>query len=146
MTTERLAMHAFYFETHFRLHGPAPSWPDAFAIVTAWATTGETWSRARSEAADAALEAELRARGAWILRVTGYSPITGHAEPSWAAALTFDEACDLGSRYEQDAIYWVEDGELFVSFCDERRACVRADTFGPRVQRREDGENGGASP
>jgi hypothetical protein len=95
------SMHPAYFETCFRLHGPAPEWPDAFAIVSAWATTEESWSRERSQAADAALEIEVRNRSTWVVRITGFSPTTSHIEPSWAAALSLDEACDLGLSFLQ---------------------------------------------
>jgi len=52
-------------------------------------------------------------------------PCTGdHAEPSWAAELSFEEGCDLGLRFRQDAIYVVADGTLFLSYCDARRGLV----------------------
>jgi hypothetical protein len=128
-------MNPAYFETRFRLHGPEPDWPAEFAILSAWATTGETWPRARSEAADAALETELHARTGTVIRVTGCSPTTGHSEPSWAAPLPFDEACDVGLRYLQDAIYWVERGTLYVSPADTTRERVEVGSFGSRVTR-----------
>ena len=40
-------------------------------------------------------------------RITGYDPATGHAEPGWAIEIGFDEAVDLGLRFQQDAIFWV---------------------------------------
>ncbi|MDZ7778503.1 MAG: DUF3293 domain-containing protein [Gemmatimonadota bacterium] len=129
-------VHPAYFETRFRM--PAPGhheWPAEFVILSAHATTGESWPADVSERADRRLENELRVRmgeeGLW--RVTGYSPTTGHAEPSWAAQLPFDEACDLGLRFRQDALYLVRGDTLYVSHCDERRAPVRVGSFRARL-------------
>jgi len=133
-------MHPAYLETRFRLHGLEPRWPAAFGIVSAWPTTGRTWPRERIERADAALEAALRERGCWRARVTGYSPRTGHAEPSWAAALSFEATCELGLRFAQHAIWWVEGGVLFVSACGRGREPIRVGAFSERVEQQTGGE------
>ena len=114
-------MPPFYYQTRFQPDGlPAPL-PGTFAIITAYATTGETWSEAENEAANAALRAELQKSDRLLGKLTGYSPVTGYAEPSFAAALPFEEACDLGLKFRQDAIYYVDTGILHVSYCDQRR-------------------------
>jgi hypothetical protein len=76
-----LGMHEAYGETHFRISEHVDQWPQEFAIITAYATTGEVWSDAENEAADRALYAELCRQSQMIRRITGYSPSTGHAEP-----------------------------------------------------------------
>lgn len=125
-------MQPEYFETHFETPVADERWPEAFAIVSACATTGETWSDDENRAADTRLADELRARGVWMRRLTGYSPRTCHAEPGWAAALAFDAACELGQAFRQDAIYYVEGDDLFVSHCDARR---RREPVGPFRER-----------
>lgn len=132
-TAYSLPMTPAYFDTHFLAVEPPTHWPSAFAIITAYATTGETWTSARNEAADRELETLLRERGCMIGRVTGYSPQTHHAEPGWAAALTWQDACDLGQQFRQDAIYWVAGDDLSVTFCDARRALVTVGSFHDRV-------------
>ena len=124
---------AEYFETHFRVELPEITWPDQFAIITAWATTGEQWTDEENSQADRALEAKLKDLNVWMTRITGFSPSTGHAEPGWATEITFDQACDLGMHFKQDAIYIVLKNELSVSYCDERRLCVTVGTFRNRV-------------
>ncbi len=57
---------------------------------------------------------ELRELGREPIRVIGYSPEGDHAEPSWLVELSLDEACAIGLRFLQDAIYFVEQGELYV--------------------------------
>lgn len=122
----------FYKETHFS----ADKWTDApaeFAIITAYATTGEAWSEAENVAADRRLRARLKRLNIWTTRITGYSPSSGHSEPGWAAAMGFEDACKLGLRFSQDAIYYVADGKLSVSYCDARRARVSVGSFSERL-------------
>ena len=56
--------------------------------TTAYNTTGAAWTDQQNHAADQALEAELRATGKWMRRITGYAPTNPHREPGWAAART----------------------------------------------------------
>lgn len=111
-------MNPAYFETRFRIDRTVARWPAEFVIITAFATTGESWTPLQNETADRALESELLARDVWFERVTGYSPSTGHAEPGWAAELPLDLARELGIRFRQDAIYHVMDDRLSVTHCD----------------------------
>jgi hypothetical protein len=124
-------MHPAYFQTQFRARSlpDAHQWPDEFCIITACATTGEVWSEARNRAADRRLARLLKRSGCWRIRLTGFSPDSGHAEPGWAAAIPFDMACDLGQRFRQDAIYYVRRNTLFVSYCDNRRSLKRVRKF-----------------
>lgn len=89
-------MHPAYFETLFDAPGLSGEWPSLFAIVTAWATatTGTCLSQAVNDEADRQLESVLQRRGCRRQRITGYSPVTGDAEPCWAVDLPFDEACE----------------------------------------------------
>ncbi|GAL37988.1 hypothetical protein JCM19240_2912 [Vibrio maritimus] len=40
-------------------------------------------------------------------------------EASFAVDIPFSQACELAQKYEQNAIYWVENGVLFLVSCDE---------------------------
>jgi hypothetical protein len=126
-------MNPAYFETRFEQQDSCNEWPGNFAIITAFATTGQRWTADRNAAEDRALEQELRRRAKWVWRVTGYSPSTGHAEPGWAVSLTFPEACEVGKRCLQDAIYYVRQDRLGVSFCDERQGWMEVGDFLARV-------------
>ncbi len=111
-----------YFDTRFKLGLPFTELPESFAIITAYATTGEVWTADDNHAANEALREELERGEKLIGTITGYSPITQHAEPGFTAVLEFEEACDIGARFKQDAIYYVSSGTLFVSYCDHRRS------------------------
>ena len=127
-------MHPAYFETLFDAHGFSGEWPARFAIVTAWATTGTCLSQAANAEADRQLELELQRRGSWRQRITGYSPTTGHAEPGWAAELPFDDAGDLGLMFLQDAIYFVDADQMYVTHCDGRRQRIPVGEFRCRLR------------
>lgn len=133
MNRPRESLPKVYFETHFQHAGDWHPAPRSFAIITAYATTGEDWPQERNLAADRRLEEQLDATGHWRRRLTGYSPTTRHAEPGWAVALAFEAACDLGKAFLQDAIYFVEDATLTVSFCDHRRGRVIVGPFQTRL-------------
>jgi type I restriction system adenine methylase HsdM len=126
-------IHAAYGETHFSTPDHVMEWPDAFAIITAYARTGESWTDQQNRAADAALESALCQKTHSVHRITGYSPTTRHAEPGWAAAVTFEEACELGLRFKQDAVYYVQKGTLHVSHCDQVRKLLPIGLFLPRL-------------
>jgi Protein of unknown function (DUF3293) len=126
-----------YHETRFRMPLDVASWPAKFALITGYATTGEVWSDARNQQANDALEKVLVATGSWMAPITGYSPITGHAEPGWAVELPFEKCCDLGAQFLQDAIYFVENGTLYVSPCaPSRRSLFPVAIFNDRLDPR----------
>jgi hypothetical protein len=37
--------------------------------------------------------------------------------PGWAVEMCFEAACDLGLRFQQDAIFWVSGNRVWVSKC-----------------------------
>ena len=124
-------MNPIYLETHFKRGGEndptfneLESLPSEFAIITAYATTGEHWSDARNNEADKQLKTYLDSQFSCVKRITGYSPSTGHAEPGWLVNCSFAQGCDIGLSFKQDAIYWGETGQLFVSYCGVQRSKV----------------------
>jgi len=135
-------MNSTYFDTKFHTEEKIEEWPEAFAIITAYATTGEKWSDQMNKTADEALKAMLICKSPWTKRITGYSPETGHAEPGWASDITWGQACDLGLEFKQDAIYYVSKKTLSVSYCDERREAIQVDKFLNRTSIHCDGKGG----
>ena len=128
-------MNALYFRTHFRTEEPTDDWPGEFAIITACATTGECWPAERTAEAEARLQDELKRRGAWHRRITGFDPEGSHAEAGWATGLSFQEACRLGEQFLQHAIYFVSHDLLSVSECkDGRRQLVPVGRFSLKVE------------
>ena len=126
-------MNPAYFETRFRLSEPVRAWPQEFVIISAYATTGQAWTANDNEAADHQLASQLASGKGWLVRIVGYSPTSGHAEPSWAVALSLDEGCALGGTYRQDAIYHVETDELSVRSRDPTGEFARIGSFRQRL-------------
>lgn len=128
-----------YFLTRFvfPLHSPkfTAGLPGSFAIISAYATTGESWSEEKNNEADARLFHALITMGLTPVRVLAYSPETAHEEPSWCVETSWENACDIGVLFKQDAIYYVIGAELFVTFCDDRRTLVLVDQFNNRLDR-----------
>lgn len=129
--------HPAYFQVRFRSPYLPVAWPTSFAIITAWATTGEQWSAAENEAADLRLQASLRALGRWHWRVTGYSPLDGHAEEGWAVALPLESAREIGREFHQDAIYWVSGDQCWVIKCGAKSCLVPVGSFRERLDGEE---------
>lgn len=127
------AFHPAYFQVRFRSDGPVTHWPEHFAIITAYATTGEAWSEARNTEADQRLHDDLVALGHRPIRATGYDPESGHAEPGWAAPLSLEEARALGLKYLQDAIFHVQDDTLSVWRCAPDGEFAEMGSFRERV-------------
>lgn len=110
-------MHPAYFETRFRPESALGRLPNSFAIVSAYATTGQTWTDERNRLADVSLQARLIQMEIPFHRIVGYSPRTMHAEPSWLIEVDEMTALAIGLAYFQDAIYVVEADALWVVQC-----------------------------
>lgn len=109
-----------------------PDWPTAFVIINACATTGESWSLERNQAADEALRQALERVGLRHHRITGASPDLLHQEPSWAVDMTQESADELADHFLQVAFFAVEQGTLFVVPTGRLDAAV---ALGPWVDR-----------
>lgn len=129
----RDSLHAAYFEVRFRGDSIPAFWPDQFAIITAYAPTGQTWSEDENQNADRRLVELILARRLWHARLTGYSPQDGHAEPGWAVEFSMDEARRVGRQFLQDAIYWITGDELWVTRCGEQSPLVMVGKFRERL-------------
>ena len=126
-------MNPEYLKTRFRTTENQVHFPEEFVIITAYPTTGETWDPSKIEEADQKLEEELKFRKTWIIRIEGYSPETGHAEQGWGTTMPIEDACEIGLRYRQDAIFHVKNDLLSVTYCDERRELVNIGSFEARL-------------
>jgi hypothetical protein len=128
-------MNAAYFQTRFVPGEVVAGWPDEFVIISAYATTGEKWTGRQSEDADLRLAGVLGQLGIWHRRIIGYSPITGHAEPSWAAALSLNTGCDIGRAFHQDAVYHVNGDQLRVVSCAREEQSALVGSFRDRLDK-----------
>jgi hypothetical protein len=118
----REAYPAEYFETRFRVRDRVGWGGSNFVIISACSTTGTSRDPVREANADRELREVLEAFGCSPQRVVGYSPRTGHTEPSWAAPIGELEGVRVGARFAQDAIYLLRGDTLWVAACRDDRA------------------------
>ena len=114
-----------YKSTVFQYQDFPADWPKSFAILTAYATTGETWTPEQNIAADRELEAELRKGGHRLHRISGYSSDLKTYEEGWAVAMPLQPAWELAIKYKQIALFYYQNDELLLVYalgysrCDE---------------------------
>jgi len=118
-----------YFQTQFRTETAFDEWPYSFAIITAYATTGEVWTEEQNQRADERLRKVVIGIDPDARRITGYSPTTGHAEPGWAVSMELAVAKQIGREFLQDAIYFIDNGTIYVAKCDGDDAPIFVDDF-----------------
>ena len=114
-----------YKSTVFEYQDFPADWPKCFAILTAYATTGETWTDAQNKDADQKLEAELRKAGYRLHRISGYSKDLKTHEEGWAVVMDLKPAWELAVKYKQVALFYYQNDELLLVYalgysrCDE---------------------------
>ena len=97
---------------------PLPSdWPTDFAIITAYDPDGLPTTGDLNLAADESLEAELRAAGHRLHRITGGSADGVHLEPGWGVSIGLPGAVEYGRRYRQLAVFYVRGGGVCLVDC-----------------------------
>lgn len=106
-----------YFDTVFYGQPPVGGWPLNFAVLTASCpchnrhATDEENTRANAK-----LRATLEAHGFQPFRVTGAAPDLSHREEGWGfTSATLEIAAKLCADFDQDAYFWIEDGEIFLA-------------------------------
>lgn len=111
---------------------PAPP-PAAFAIITAWNPMDRPTPLEANLAADEALRRLLRNRRIPHFRATGCSPDLSHREPGWACAMPRQDAIELARRFDQRALWWIEDDRLLLVDCADG-AAEAIGSFGSRLR------------
>lgn len=108
-----------YLETIFiAKEAPEGGWPRQFAVLTACnpCSSGE---RKDDAAATVRLRKRLSRSGHKRYRITGSSPDWNHQEVSFAAwNLSLDEAMEIGREFQQNAIFWIDEGRIEVVSCE----------------------------
>ena len=121
-----------YKSTVFEYQDFPADWPKSFAILTAYATTGETWTDAQNKDADQKLEAELRKGGHRIHRISGYSEDLKTHEEGWAVAMPLQPAWELAIKYKQIALFYYQNDELLLVYALGCSRCEEAVVKVPR--------------
>ncbi|GMQ45538.1 DUF3293 domain-containing protein [Vibrio sp. 10N] len=92
---------------------------DSFAIITAFNPRSQKVSEEENCIKNLTLERDFA--GFPYVSVNVGDPSFEWVEASFAVHMPLAQACELAQKYEQNAIYWVENGVLFLVSCDEDR-------------------------
>ena len=114
MTPEQRAQ---FRQAVFRCAPLPADWPADFAIITAYDPDGLPTTAELNLAADESLEAELRAAGHRLHRITGGSADGVHLEPGWGVPIGLPGAVEYGRRYRQLAVFYVRGGGVCLVDC-----------------------------
>ena len=114
MNQQDVTLHDAFHAAVF--HGPRPDggWPSSFAIVTACNPDGRNVDAASNRKATRELEARIGERGFRYGPMTGGSIDGTHQEFGYLVECDLTSALNLGADYKQVAIFWIEDGNLFL--------------------------------
>lgn len=114
----RPPMNPSYRTTRFLAELPRGGMPVRFGVVTACDPVGKPRADAENDTATATFQNELLREGVTFFPVTGGSPDFSHAEPGFGIVLgSLEEALALGRRWQQEAVFWVEYGEVLLCSC-----------------------------
>ena len=106
-------LHEEFLGVRFRCSHP--KMPPHFFIITAYDPEGdESTPEEDNKIADGKLLEAIRSLGFPSFRVTGGNEDFTHAEPGFGIVCDRKEAEDLGTRFEQLAIFEVENGTVFL--------------------------------
>ncbi len=119
MTPEQRAQ---FSQAVFRFTPLPADWPADFAIITAYDPDGQPTTAEQNLAADLALEADLRAAGYRLHRITGGSADGVHLEPGWGVPIGLPGAVEFGRRYRQVAVFTVKGGVVSLVDCADGSA------------------------
>lgn len=118
-------MNPGYHQVRFKAELPEDALPVRFGIVTACNPDGRSVSDTENAAATEGFRAELAGGAAVFFPVTGGSADFVHAEPGFGIALnTRAEAITLGRRWRQEAVFWVEAGEVELVPCGDGESSI----------------------
>ena len=107
-----------YLQTIFIAEeSPIGGWPESFAIITACNPFSKS-EREKDDKSSFDLSEHLSTRGLNNQKVTGASRDLMHQEPSFAVwGISLEEALEVGRTFHQNAIFWIERGQIDVVSC-----------------------------
>ena len=113
---------------------PEGGWPESFGVVTACDPEGTPMPPEVNATRTEGFRLELVERGLRHFRLNGYDPDSDHVEPGFGVVCGKQEALALGCEWNQIAIFWGEDGWIWLIFCEEGGEEVRLRKWGESVE------------
>jgi Protein of unknown function (DUF3293) len=110
-------MNPQYLKTYFRIPQKPRTFPEEFVIVTAYNPEGKNYPVELNEQFDANLAAYLKERNLSSFRIMGGSKDFSHVEPGYVVETDFKAGLAIGTRFGQEAIFWIQQGKLLLVEC-----------------------------
>jgi hypothetical protein len=112
-----------YLNTLFVAKPPDAGWPEQFFIITA-CNPRSSEDRNSDNEAHVNLRKSLSRMRCWKHPVAGVSPDWKHREKGFAVAgLDLESARELGRQFEQNAVFAIENGVVWVVSCFNNSRC-----------------------
>jgi len=106
-----------YSKARLRADEPEEGWPDAFGVVTACNPDGKLLTKWENQVRTGRLEVALMEAGLALFPVTGYDEGSPHEEVGFGVVCGKEEIVRLGKEWDQEAVFWVEAGEVWLLSC-----------------------------
>ena len=124
---------AVFKQAHFLIDPAIEDLPDSFGIVTACNPDGVEVGSAENLRLDRELGSLLSSSDVKHFRVTGGSRDMTHAEPGYGCLVDRERIVELGRKWNQEAVFWVEGDNLFLIPCATRQEFELLGSFRERV-------------
>ncbi|GEM_PF-2676153 len=123
-----ISIPSHYFKTTFSSQNNITHWPIHFAILGI-PDASDAFSNRKNEAAES-LSDYLSKHYCWVRKLTGDNSTRSQGlDHYFAVNMSWNEACDLGQDLSMEAIFYVADNTLSVTYTDVRRKPVVIDSF-----------------
>jgi hypothetical protein len=114
MSESKFRLRKEYLATYFIAELPPEGLPARFGVITSYNPNGRLVSDAVNLEADSKLKECLKSAKVRHFRVTGGSQDGSHQEPGFGIVIDDpNEAAMLARRFQQEAFFWIEDGEVY---------------------------------
>lgn len=115
-------MNPEYANTYFKIPDRRDDdLPSEFIIVTAFNPDGQNCAAELNQSHDSDLAALIQKKSLSSWRVIGGSRDFVHAEPGYAIEANLDAGIEIGVQFRQEAIFWINHGNLFLVDCSLRQ-------------------------
>lgn len=112
-----------YFSRRFISDKKITHWPIHFAIIDLATSSAETGIETKQ------LQDYLEKNFSWVRPLSTLENQSKELQPCCAVNMSWLQACETGMKYGLEAVYFVSDNTLSVTYCDERRKPYVVDSF-----------------
>lgn len=110
-------MNPAYLQSRFTTELPASGLPEQFAIMTAQNPNGIQASEKFNQQALEKLRSALESAELLFFPINGTCPAFDSAEEGFGVACTLEGGIELGRQFNQEGIWWVDHGRVFLVDC-----------------------------